>query len=571
MDAPALSTAPFRAAETSAQTRVLLVFPRFNQNSFWSLRAACDIYGVRCPAPPLGLITVAALLPSGWEVRLVDRNAEELTPDDLAWADLVFTGGMLPQRVDCLEVIALGQASGKPVVIGGPDATSSPEVYEQADFLVLGEAEGIIDSFVQAWEKGERAGRFQAAKFKVDVAQSPIPRFDLLRKSHYMYIGVQFSRGCPFMCEFCDIIELFGRVPRSKIHAQMLAELQALYDSGYRGHVDFVDDNFIGNKKAIKKFLPVLEQWQVERGHPFMFSTEASINLADDTELLDMMAKANFFAVFIGIESPDTNTLVVAQKKQNTRRSLAESVHRIYAAGMMVLAGFIVGFDTEESGVADAMIDCIQSTSIPVCTIGMLTALPGTQLTRRLEKEGRLQPLDFSRGDQCTAGLNFVTLRPRREILEDYRRILVSVYGSAAYFARVRHVGTVLRKHGLRANPDAPPKPSAFRLGFGLDRLGIGRRDLAMLLKVMAHMTFVRRDLALPFWRTFIATARNNPAALQVVMIQMVLFLHLGEFARFLVRELDRQIDAIDREAGYSLDGAKPAGKAAARPAALTR
>lgn len=565
MDKPAEPAVSFRPSATPKGPNVLLVFPRFNQNSFWSLRAACDIYGVRCPAPPLGLITVAALLPPGWNLRLVDRNAEELGAADLAWADLVFTGGMLPQRVDCLEVIDLCQAQGKIVVVGGPDATSSPQVYAQADFLVLGEAEGIIDRFVQAWEEGERGGRFQAEKFKVDVAHSPIPRFDLLRTQNYMYLGVQFSRGCPFLCEFCDIIELYGRVPRSKTNQQMLAELQALFDMGYRGHVDFVDDNFIGNKKAIKKFLPVLEQWQVAHGHPFMFSTEASINLADDSELLGMMAKANFFAVFVGIESPDTNTLIAAQKKQNTRRSLADSVHRIYAAGMMVLAGFIVGFDTEESGVAQAMIDCIEATSIPVCTIGMLTALPGTQLTRRLEREGRLLPFaDLTKGDQCTAGLNFVPLRPRREILEDYRSVLLSVYRPAAYFERVRHLGLALRKHGLRADPNAPPEPRSL-----LPR--IAKRDLIALLKVMARMTFIRTDLTLLFWRTFIGTARKNPAALQAVVIQMVLFLHLGEFAKFVVREVDRQIDAIDREAEPPSVDAGPAVRAAPRSAALVR
>jgi radical SAM superfamily enzyme YgiQ (UPF0313 family) len=546
---------------TPVRPNVLLIFPRFNPNSFWSLRAACDIYGVRCPAPPLGLITVAALLPKEWNLRLVDRNAEELAPADLAWADLVFTGGMLPQRVDCLEVIDLCQAEGKTVVIGGPDATSSPEIYAQADFLVLGEAEGIIDRFVQAWEEGERSGRFQAEKFKVDVARSPIPRFDLLRTQNYMYIGVQFSRGCPFNCEFCDIIELYGRIPRSKTNQQMLAELQVLFDMGYRGHVDFVDDNFIGNKKTIKRFLPALEQWQVEHGHPFMFSTEASINVADDSELLGMMGRANFFAVFVGIESPDTNTLIVAQKKQNTRRSLADSVHRIYAAGMMVLAGFIVGFDTEESGVAQAMVDCIEATSIPVSMIGMLTALPGTQLTRRLEREGRLLPFDdMDKGDQCTAGLNFTTLRPRREILEDYRSVLLSVYRPAAFFERVRRVGLALRKPGLRADPNARAVPPR-----------IAKRDLIALLRVMARMTFIRTDLTVLFWRTFIGTARKNPAALQVVVIQMVLFLHLGTFAKFVVRELDRQIDAIDRETERSVAASGPAVRAAGRATALAR
>jgi len=562
MDERADSVVSLRPPAPPMGPNVLLIFPRFNQNSFWSLRAACEIYGVRCPAPPLGLITVAALLPRDWNLRLVDRNAEELSSADLAWADLVFTGGMLPQRVDCLEVIDLCHSQGKIVAVGGPDVTSSPELFGQADFLVLGEAEGIIDKFVQAWNEGERKGRFEAEKFKVDVSRSPIPRFDLLRAGNYMYIGVQFSRGCPFLCEFCDIIELYGRVPRSKTNEQMLAELQVLFDMGYRGHVDFVDDNFIGNKKNIKKFLPALEQWQAEHGHPFMFSTEASINVADDPDLLAMMGRANFFAVFIGIESPDANTLIVAQKKQNTRRSLAESVHRIYAAGMMVLAGFIVGFDTEEAGVAQAMIDCIEATSIPVCMVGMLTALPGTQLTRRLKIEGRLLPFEnMSSGDQCTAGLNFETLRPRREILEDYRSVLLSVYRPAAYFERVRHVGMALRKPALRANPN-PEAPPAGPM--------IAKRDLIALLKVMARMTFIRTDLTVLFWRTFIGIARRNPAALQIVVVQMVMFLHLGQFAKFVVRELDRQIEAIDRQVEPSVAGTRPAVQSR-RSAALAR
>ncbi len=520
-------------------TNVLLIFPRFNPNSFWSLKAACDIYGARCPAPPLGLITLASLLPPDWTVRLVDRNAEELAPADLEGADLVMTGGMLPQRWDALQVIELCRAKGKTVVVGGPDATSSPEVYDRADFLVLGEAEGIIDEFVRAWRSGVRSGRFAAQKFKVDVSKSPIPRFDLIVSKRYMYVGVQFSRGCPFNCEFCDIIELFGRVPRAKTNEQMLAELQALFDIGYRGHVDFVDDNLIGNKRALKLFLPMLTKWQAERGYPFMFSTEASINLADDSQLLEMLGKANFFAIFVGIESPDTKTLVAARKKQNTRRSLADSVHRIYGAGMMVLGGFIVGFDTEESDVAQSMIDCIEATGIPVCMIGLLTALPGTQLTRRLESEGRLLPFDNQTGgDQCTAGLNFVPARSRQAILEDYRRILTSVYRPAAYFDRVRRMGLQLRRPSLRSDPAAQAASPR-----------IAKRDLVALLKVMARMTFVRWELGPLFWRTFVGTARRNPAALQAVVIQMVLYLHLGEFARIVVRELDRQIDVLERQA----------------------
>jgi radical SAM superfamily enzyme YgiQ (UPF0313 family) len=523
-----------RNASTARVTpNVLMVFPRFNPHSFWNLQELCDIRGVRCPAPPLGLITVAALLPPTWNLRLVNRNAEELSESDLAWADMVMTGGMLPQQVDSLSLIGLCHAHGKPVVVGGPDATSSPDLYRAADFLVLGEAEGIINQFVAAWSAGSRGGVFEAEKFQVDVSKSPMPRFDLLKREHYVYIGVQFSRGCPFNCEFCDIIELYGRVPRTKTNAQMLAELDMLYRIGHRGHVDFVDDNLIGNKKSLKKFLPALERWQRERNYPFQFSTEASMNLADDAELLQMLRKANFFAIFVGIESPDTATLVSMQKKQNTRRSLAESVHKIYGAGMFVLAGFIIGFDAEKNSVAEGMIDCIEATGIPVCMVGLLTALPNTQLTRRLQKEGRLLPMPADdKGDQCTAGLNFVTLRPRRDILADYRTVLKSIYQPAAYFERVRTVGRAL---------DCPNHVlmSSFREM---------RRDLAVFFRLMWRMTVQRPELRRHFWRTFFDCARHNIGALEYVITMMVFYLHLGTFANFLINELDRQIEIIDND-----------------------
>jgi radical SAM superfamily enzyme YgiQ (UPF0313 family) len=525
---------PERNASTVlAAPNVLMVFPRFNPHSFWNLQELCNIRGARCPAPPLGLITVAALLPPTWNIRLVNRNAEELSESDLAWADMVMTGGMLPQQADTLSLIGLCRDHGKPVVVGGPDATSSPEIYGSADFRVLGEAEGIIEQFVAAWSAGSEGGVFEAEKFQVDVSKSPMPRFDLLKREHYVYIGVQFSRGCPFNCEFCDIIELYGRVPRTKTNAQMLAELDKLYQIGHRGHVDFVDDNLIGNKKSLKKFLPALERWQRERNYPFQFSTEASMNLADDAELLQMLRKANFFAIFVGIESPDTATLISMQKKQNTRRSLAESVHKIYGAGMFVLAGFIIGFDTEKNSVAEGMIDCIEATGIPVCMVGLLTALPNTQLTRRLQKESRLLPmLADNKGDQCTAGLNFVTLRPRRDILADYRTVLKSVYQPAAYFERVRSVGRAL---------DCPNHVlmSSFK-----DL----RRDLAVFFRLMWRMTVRRPELRRHFWRTVYDCARHNIGALEYVITMMVFYLHLGTFAKFLIDELDRQIATIDND-----------------------
>jgi radical SAM superfamily enzyme YgiQ (UPF0313 family) len=540
-----LFTSPEEAAVQSL-CNVLLVVPRFHGQSFWNFTAACEIYGARFPAPPLGLITVAALLPPSWQCRLVNRNTEELLDDDLDWADLVMTGGMLPQQPDTHQIIELAHARDKRVVVGGPDVTSSPEAYRDSDFQVLGEAEGIIGAFIEAWNSGVRRGVFEAEKFKIDITTTPIPRFDLLKRSQYTYFGVQFARGCPFTCEFCDIIELYGRVPRVKTIEQMLAELETLYDFGYRGHVDFVDDNFIGNKKAVKAFLPHLITWQKERGYPFEFSTEASINIADDDTLLAMMRAANFFTIFVGIESPDADTLVSMQKKQNTRRSLAGCVTKIYRAGMFVNAGFIVGFDSEKDAVADAMIKCIEATAIPFCMVGLLYALPNTQLTRRLAREGRLFPSDYAMrtvakdegGDQSTSGLNFETVRPRRDILTDYRTILAHIYRPDTYYRRVRTVARLLDRPMLdRSASTDIPLPRVF---------GIPRRDFAVLWRLVRRIA-VRQPAALwPFCKVFFECAYNNPRALDYIGILAAFYLHLRPFSRLVVSVVDRQITEID-------------------------
>src|ERR1700676_1800111 len=384
--------APQRPGRSSMTVlcRVLMIYPKFVPNSFWNYAEACELVGAKYPAAPLILITVAAMLPKHWDIRLVNRNTEPLTDADLDWADLVMIGGMLNQQPDFIYLIDLAHLHGKPVCVGGPDVSSSPHLYADADFQVIGEAEHIMADFIAAWESGERKGVFIAEKFKIDVTQSPMPRYDLIKFDHYLFVGVQYSRGCPFTCEFCDIIELYGRVPRTKTNDQILAELQALYDHGYRGHVDFVDDNFIGNKKNLRTLMPRLKAWLEERDYPFEFSTEASINIADDEELLQAMKDANFFAIFVGIESPDPETLVQMKKKQNTRRNIAECIHKIYGYGIFITAGFIVGFDTEKVSMGQAMIDFIEETNIPVCMVGLLYALPGTQLTRRLAEEGRL-------------------------------------------------------------------------------------------------------------------------------------------------------------------------------------
>ena len=510
-----------------------MVYPRFSAGSFWNYSISAELLGARYPTAPLGLITLAALLPSHWTVRLVNRNTETLEDADLAWADVVMTGGMLFQQADSLALIRRAHAAGKPIAIGGPDATSSPHIYADADFRVLGEAEGAIDAFVAAWDAGARSGDFVAPKFQVDVTKSPIPRFDLLKFDHYLFVGVQFSRGCPFTCEFCDIIELYGRVPRAKTAPQMLAELDALYALGYRGHVDFVDDNLIGNKKAVRAFLPHLKAWQEKHNFPFEFSTEASINIADDTELLAQMAECGFFTLFVGIESPDPDTLVAMKKKQNTRRSLTDSVHKIYDAGMMVTAGFIIGFDSETGSISQPMADFIDDAAIPVAMVGLLSALPNTQMTRRLTGEGRLyQGHDFhpeGRGDQCVQGLNFDTVRPRRDVLEDYRRVLAGIYEPAAYCRRVERVIGRLKWSG-KLQQEYPPDD--FRRRHGIESVR----------RIVSQIPEWRDQL----WATFMRCYQANPAAVRQTVTLLALFVHLGPYARQAVAEVDKAIDAVD-------------------------
>jgi radical SAM superfamily enzyme YgiQ (UPF0313 family) len=513
---------------------VLIVCPRFEAETFWSFKRTSKAFGAKYPAPPLGLITLAALLPRAWTVRLVNRNTEELSGDDLDWADLILTGGMLPQAGDMLDVVDLCRARGKPVAVGGPSVTSSPELYRTANFRVLGEAEGVIDKFVEAWEAGAREGLFEAEKFQVDVTKTPIPRFDLLKFDHYLHIGVQFSRGCPFTCEFCDIIELYGRVPRAKTNAQMLAELDALYRLGYRGLVDFVDDNLIGNKKAVKAFLPDLAKWLEAREYPFEFTTEASINLADDHELLMLMNRANFVGVFVGIESHDAATLIAMRKKQNTRRNIAQSIHKIYAAGLFVHAGFIIGFDSETHSVADATVELIEEAAIPVCMVGLLYALPNTQLTRRLEKEGRLHPHlrreDVKSADQCTMGLNFATLRPRQEILADYMHILKRIYDPVAYTGRLQRLAKMLDNCGRKRRTRARHS-----------RRGSG--SIEMLHRIVSNLP-EPREL---FTGTLTQCIASNPDSTRRILLLMALYQDVGPFSRDVIARIEDMIAAAER------------------------
>jgi hypothetical protein len=519
-----------------APRNVLMVYPRFTNESFWNYRESCEVFGAKYPTIPLGLITVAAMLPREWTVRLVNLNTEDLSDADLQWADLVMSGGMMFQQPSTLDIIELCRSRGKPIAVGGPDVSSSPHLYERANYRLVGEAEGAIDALIDAIESGSNKDLFEAPKYEVDVTKTPKPRFDLLKFDQYMHIGVQFSRGCPFTCEFCDIIELYGRVPRAKTTEQMLAELEALYQLGYRGHVDFVDDNLIGNKKAVKAFLPHLIKWLEERDFPFEFSTEASLNLADDPELLGLLKKANFFAVFVGIESPDPETLVAMRKKQNTRRSIPDSIHRIYRYGIFVTAGFIVGFDSEKGSVAEPIIEVIRDCAIPMSIIGLLWALPNTQMSRRLAREGRLhvdaELAPEGTHDQLVSGLNFETKRPRIELLRDLRRVLATVYSPEVYCGRIDRLVSLLDCSDRRLEM---PK--------GDIRTNIGTVELVQ--KILRGMPEHRER----FWRTFSDCLNNNPGALRAVLTFMGFYLHIGPYTRFAIAQLDKQIEAL--EAGH--------------------
>ena len=513
---------------------VLMVYPCFVNESFWNYRESCAVVGAKYPTIPLGLITVAAMLPRDWNIRLVNLNTEELADADLEWADLVMSGGMMFQQASTLDIIELCRSRGTPVAVGGPDVSSSPHVYERANFRVVGEAEGVIDKFIDAVDSGSNEGLFEAPKFTIDVTKTPKPRFDLLKFDQYMHLGVQYSRGCPFTCEFCDIIELYGRVPRTKTTEQMLEELEVLYQLGYRGHVDFVDDNLIGNKKALKLFLPHLIQWLKERDYPFEFSTEASLNLADDTELITMLKNANFFAIFMGIESPDTDTLIAMRKKQNTRRSIPDSIHKIYQAGIFVTAGFIVGFDSEKGSVAEPMIEVIEECAIPMSIVGLLWALPNTQLSRRLAREGRLQVhaefMPKGSNDQVASGLNFETKRPRIDLLRDLRRVLATIYTPEAYCGRIDRLVSLL---------DCSDRRREMPKGDIRAKIGTANVVQEILRRMPQH-----RDR---FWRTFTNCLNNNPGALRAVVTLMGFYLHIGPYTRYAIAQLDEQIEALQQ------------------------
>ena len=412
----------------------LLVYPQFPE-TFWSFKHALKFLGKRAAQPPLGLMTIAALLPCAWNKRLIDTNVERLRDRDLAWADVVLLSGMHIQRESLLEIVERCRGRGLRTVVGGPIASSLPAAELNADHVVIGEAETLIADLAFELEAATARPVYQAAE-RPEMSLSPLPDLSLIRMKRYSTMTVQYSRGCPFNCEFCDIIEIYGRRPRTKAVAQVLAELDQLQAAGWRETVFIVDDNFIGNKARAKELLRALAEWRAETGALFDFNTEASLNLADDPELMQLMKDAGFRTVFLGIETPDELGLIASNKLQNTRRSLLDSVATIQSYGMQVMGGFILGFDTDREDIFDRMVEFIQKSGIPIAMVGLLQAMPGTQLFQRLRREGRI--VDAGGGNNTGVRLNFLPHMDSARLLEGYREVLKRIYNCDAYYDRVK-------------------------------------------------------------------------------------------------------------------------------------
>jgi radical SAM superfamily enzyme YgiQ (UPF0313 family) len=423
----------------------LLVYPEFPP-SYWSYDYALEFIGKKSTMPPLGLLTVAGIFPADWSLRLVDMNVEPLTDAQLSWADIVFTSTMIVQQASFLEVVERCNRADVPVVAGGPHATSLreeiAELFPQGQgvsHFVLGEAEDVLADLLRDLRDGDARQVYRSEKWP-DIATAPLPRFDLVDLQVYGSMALQFSRGCPYDCEFCDITTLYGRVPRTKSNEQVLAELDLLYRMGWRGSLFFVDDNFIGNRRDAMRLLPALAGWQRRHGHPFTLYTEASVNLAEMPELMDAMRDAGFHMVFLGIESPSDQALERTGKAHNTRRGeltreyLLRAVRSIQSRGMQVTGGFIIGLDGDRD--FDSHLDFIREAGIPLAMTGLLQALKGTKLHARLEREGRL--LEQSSGCNTEISLNFEPELPREQLIAEYRRIISTLYDPTLrnYFER---------------------------------------------------------------------------------------------------------------------------------------
>lgn len=509
--------------------KALLLYPQFPQ-SFWSYDRTLAMAGLKSHIPPLGIITVAALLPQDWQIRFYDRNVSLETDGDWEWCDLVILSAMVAQKSDFHALIQKALKFGKKVAVGGPYPTSVPQdaLNAGADYLILDEGEMTIPLFLKAIAEG-RPNRIFRAEEKPDVTTSPLPRFDLLQRDAYFSMAIQFSRGCPFNCEFCDIISLYGRKPRTKEPSQALAELQFLYDLGWRGSLFIVDDNFIGNQRNVKRFLRELIPWMEQHNYPFNFMTEASVNLAEDEELLALMGQAGFYAVFLGIETPDQDSLTVTRKVQNTRNPLIEACHKINEAGLVIYAGFILGFDGEKSGAGERIQAFVEQTSIPQPMLGILQAPPNTALWDRLKQENRLVEgmggTEF--GDQNSL-MNFIPTRAIAEIGKEYVEGFWKMYDPSTYLRRCFQ--QCLKLGSLKGNKQTLNIP--------------WRKQWRLLTQIIWHQGITRSQIRKQFWQQLWTILRHKPQVLTIYLVLCATGEHFWEY-RWTARE------RISQQLGY--------------------
>ena len=421
--------------------KVLLLYPK-TPDSFWSFKNVSRLEGHKTLLPPLGLITVAALLPATWYFRLVDLNTRELSQEDWLWADLAMISGMIIQKPGVLALVREAKCRGKPVAVGGPYATSLPhEVLEAgADFLILGECESTLPLFLQALAEGKKSGVIQE-EAKPDMALSPVPRFDLVNLPDYSVLSLQTSRGCPYDCEFCDVVNLFGRKPRYKKPSQVIAELESIYRLGFKGAVFISDDNFIGNQDHASAILSLLIPWMKSHDEPFCYWTQASVNLGQNLEMMDLLTAANFSTIFIGVESPDEELLKLNRKYQNIRNPAAQAIANITANGLTPMASFIIGFDQETPGAGDRICEFVENHNIPLVMMNTLHIMPNTSLWERLQRQGRLREAEVPSDMNLLDGLNYLPDRPEAEILAEYVRAVDRLYEPSRYLSRLyRHI-----------------------------------------------------------------------------------------------------------------------------------
>ncbi len=521
-------------APRKGAVRCLLVRPEFLENTFYNPRTLFRSMGAETAAPPLGLLIVAALLPPSWQLRFVDGDLDPITDADLEWAEVLMLSGKGPQKLPIHKLIDRANARGVTVVVGGAGPTLQPNDYVgKADYIVSGEVEPILAKLLADLAEGVSAGTYRSHE-PADVSNSPLPRWDLAELGRYMFVGLSYTRGCPFACEFCAQIEIFGRKPRTKSAAQVLAEHQYLFDLGYRGMIDLGYDNLIGDIKKTEEVLAAMLAWNRAHGHPFFYSTEATMNLARQPRLLELMRDNDFRYVFMGIESGDPAVLDKTKKGQNTSMPAAEAVRIVNSYGITVNTGLILGFDGEGTEAAEQMLRMVQETGAFPTLVLPLHALPNTQLSRRLAKEKRLFGDDIVintdlRTDTATTGLNFVTTRPRVEVLRDLAHVLEELYKPANHYARVAKITRQL----VAKRKFVPPPRKSLALARSFAKIA---RDLSR-----------DPERSRLFWRAFLRALVRNPAAVEIVVGQAVMNDSYLEASRSYVAALRAQIVEVER------------------------